>query len=91
MDYLDHIHQAVGADFPLSAEIPLPEELTTSIDWISEVPTTTATKFRDDQLVLLKKFVRGADGTQGYWETHRPPRVGGSAQQGSVRRDFILT
>ena len=38
LSYSDHIIRAVQSEFPLGAEIPLPEELKTSLDWISTAP-----------------------------------------------------
>ena len=81
--YIDHIQQAVKADFPLSADIPLPGELTASIEWISEVLTTT-TKFWEAQRIALKKLVAGAESTQKEWEASRPHEFGGFRQQSQM-------
>ena len=88
-DYLDHIHQAVRADFPLTADIPLPGELTASIDWISEVPTTAATEFWEEQLIALKNLVSDAASTQVKWDSFRPPELGGAG--GGARSVAILS
>ena len=81
--YIYHIQQAVKADFPLSADIPLPGELTASIEWISEVLTTT-TKFWEAQRIALKKLVAGAESTQKEWEASRPHEFGGFRQQSQM-------
>ena len=65
------------ADFPLIAAIPLPVELAASIEWISEVPTTTTTKFWAQQLEALKQLAADSAPSQKEWGTDRPHELGG--------------
>ena len=71
--YSDHIIRAVQSEFPLGAEIPLHEELKTSLDWISTIPPPeVAVKFWGDQLGKLTVLVNLSMGDRQIWNDSIP-------------------
>ena len=72
VDYPDHILRAIAAEFPLGVDIPLPEEVTCSLDWIASAPPEVVAKFWADQLDKLSTLVTDCSGHQGIWNDSIP-------------------
>ena len=72
LSYTDRITRAVSAEFPLGVDIPLPEEVTCSLDWIASAPPEVVAKFWADQLDKLSTLVTDCSGHQGIWNDSIP-------------------
>ena len=79
-DYIDHILKATWAIFPFSAEIPLPQEIQESLDFIMYSGPVEIVKFWDNRLERLRILVREAQTLQDEWNAMIPNEIKGGAE-----------
>ena len=77
-DYIDRMRQALGADFLLSSEIPLPEEITTEAEWMSSVPNGISSRLRRQMMQALLGMVGAAEPYHAKWEKKKGKGRGNS-------------
>ena len=80
-DYLDHIRQAMEMEFPLTADIEIPPEIDTSLNWLATTDPSIVINFWDIQLVKLKKLVAAAASSQSKWNDLIPREIRGAQKK----------
>ena len=78
LDYLDHIRQACAKNFPLSADVELPQEINDSLDWLMSTDNETIITFWDEQLAKLEYLVQECHQAQEHWFTATPLAIKGA-------------
>ena len=80
-NYIDHILKATRAIFPLSADIPIPQEIQDSLEFIMHGDPGAVVKFWDDQLMRLQSLTREAQPLQERWNDLIPPEIRGAQKK----------
>ena len=71
----DHVLKALGQEFYLSKEIPLPEETTDSLRVVTALPTTVLKSFWTEQLDRVRTIVADSAITQQKWWNATPDKI----------------
>ena len=75
---MDHIRQATGMEFPLTAEIEIPSEVKNSLNWIATTDPSIISDYWDIQLARLRKLVSQAEHSQKIWNRLIPQEIRGA-------------
>lgn len=71
----DHAHKAMGQDFFLSKDIPLPGEIPLSLEFTTTTPYPIQGEFWREQLDRVQNLVGRAEPLQKEWYSHTPNAI----------------
>ena len=74
-DYLDRIDQASNATFPLGMDLPVPQEVQESMNWLANTDPSEILPFRTEQIDRLMMLVSQCAATQEQWRALCPPEI----------------
>ena len=76
-DYLEHIDQAANAIYPLGMDLPIPQEVQESMNWLGNTDPSEILSFWAEQINRLMMLVRQCSSTQEQRWTLCPPEIRG--------------
>ena len=80
-DYIDHILRATRAIFPLTVDMPLPEEITESLTFLMYTEHSKIIEFWNDQILRLSELVKDSQPAQEKWNLSIPTEIKGAQKK----------
>ena len=83
-DYIDHISKETKALFPLGTDMPLPPEITESMDFLMKADPKGVVEFRDNQIARLQPIVKESQHKQEEWNALIPKEIKGPGRNSNL-------